>query len=202
MIRKNVLILTFLSALTLWSCKDKERGVEEMEPQERAEAFEEDLEELREDDGVVVEIEGNPELSTFAEGLNAWNIGEELNDANGPFTVFAPSNTAYSLMYRDQGREVLHVNNDVIIQYHIVEGNMTADQLKQEVESANGDLQLDTMSGEKLTVSLEGDKIILKDSSGDKATITGSSASDYGVVHTIDKVLLPTNLEVEITAEN
>lgn len=201
MIRKNVIFLIFLSVLTLWSCKDKEREVEEIEPQEKAEAFEEDLEEIREEDGIVVEIEGNPELSTFATGLNAWNIGEELNDSNGPFTVFAPTNTAYSLMYRDQGQEVLRVNNDAIIQYHIVKGDMTADQLKQEAKKANGNLQLNTMNGEKLTVSVEGDKIILKDSSGDKATITGSTASDYGVIHTIDKVLLPTDLDVEITTE-
>ncbi len=197
---KLIWIFAFLF-VSLSACKDKEREVEEIDPEEQAEAFEEDLEELREDDGVVVEIESDPELSTFATGLNAWNIGDELNAENGPFTVFAPTNTAYSLMYRDQGREVLRVNNDAIIEYHIVKGEMTAARLKEEIKNSNGELKLDTMGEEKLTVTLEGDQIILKDSSGDKATVTGSSSSDYGVIHTIDKVLLPTDLGVEITVE-
>lgn len=197
----KVIWIFVLLLVSITACKDKEREVEEIEPEEQAEAFEEDLEEMRQDDGIVVEIESDPELSTFAEGINAWNIGDQLNDENGPFTVFAPTNAAYSWMYRDQGREVLRVNNDAIIEYHIIEGEMTADQLKEEIQNANGELQLDTMGEEKLTITMEGDQIILKDSSGDKATITGSSASDYGVIHRIDKVLLPTDLDVEITAE-
>ena len=193
-----LLALLFVS---LTACKDKEREVEEIEPEEQAEAFEEDLKEVRRDDGIVVEVEGNPELSTFATGLNAWNIGEELNDANGPFTIFAPDNNAYSTLYRDQGREVLQVNNDAIIEYHIVKGKMTADQLKQEVKKANGTYKLETMADEQLTVSVEGDKIMLKDSTGDTATVTKSDSTAQGVIHIIDKVLLPTDLKVEIKAE-
>lgn len=199
--RRNLVFLFLFSLLTLWSCKDKEREVEGIEPEEQAEAFEEDLEEVRRDDGIVVEVEGNPELSTFATGINAWNIGEELNDANGPFTIFAPDNNAYSTLYRDQGREVLQVNNDAIIQYHLVKGNMTVDQLKEEVKKANGTYKLKTMADEELTVSVEGDKIKLKDSTGDTATITKSDSTAKGVIHIIDKVLLPTDLKVEITAE-
>lgn len=199
--RRNLVFLFLFSILTLWSCKDKEREVEEIEPEEQAEAFEEDLKEVRREDGIVVEVEGNPQLSTFATGLNAWNIGEELNDANGPFTIFAPDNNAYSTLYRDQGREVLQVNNDAIIEYHIVKGKMTADQLKQEVKKANGTYKLETMAGEQLSVSVEGDKIMLKDSTGDTATVTKSDSTAQGVIHIIDKVLLPTDLKVEITAE-
>ena len=199
--RRNLIFLFLFSLLTLWSCKDKEREVEKIEPEEQAEAFEEDLEEVRRDDGIVVEVEGNPELSTFATGLNTWNIGEELNDANGPFTIFAPDNNAYSTLYRDQGQEVLQVNNDAIIQYHIVKGKMTADQLKQEVKKANGTYKLETMADEQLTVSVEGDKIMLKDSTGDTATVTKSDSTAKGVIHIIDKVLLPTDLKVEITAD-
>lgn len=198
---RNLVFLIFLSLFTIWSCKDKEQEVKEIEPEEQAEAFEEDLNEVRGDDGIVVEVEGNPELSTFATGLNAWNIGEELNDEEGPFTIFAPDNNAYSTLYSDQGREVLEVNNDAIIQYHIVKGEMTADQLRQEVKNAKGKYRLNTMADEELTVILEGDKIMLKDSSGETATIISSNPSDQGVVHIIDKVLLPADLQVEITVE-
>ena len=198
---KNLAFLFFISLFTLWSCKDKEREVEEIEPEEQAEAFEEDLEEMRQDDGIVVQVEGNPALSTFATGLNAWNIGEELSDEKGPFTIFAPDNNAYSTMYQDQGNEVLQANNDAIIQYHIVKGEMTAEQLKQEVQNANGTYKLKTLTDEELTVSMEGDKILLQDSSGDTATVTSSSSTEQGVIHIIDKVLLPTDLEVEITTE-
>lgn len=197
---KFIWIFTFLF-VSLTACKDKEREVEEIDVEEQAEAFEEDLEELRQDDGIVVAIESNPELSTFATGINAWNIGDQLNDENGPFTVFAPTNAAYSWMYRDQGREVLRVNNDAIIEYHIVEGKMTADELKEKIKDANGELQLDPMGEGKLTLTMEGDQIILKDSSGDKAIILDSYVSDHGVIHTIDKVLVPVDFDVEITVE-
>ncbi len=198
---RNLMLLFLLGFFTLLSCKDKEQEVEKIEPEEQAEAFEEDLQEVRRDDGIVVQVEGNPELSTFATGLNAWNIGEELNDEKGPFTIFAPDNNAYSTLYRDQGREVLQVNNDAIVQYHIVKGEMTADQLKQEVKKAKGSYKLKTLADGELTVTVEGDKILLKDSSGDTATITGSNPSENGVIHIIDKVLLPADLQVEINAE-
>lgn len=198
---KNLTFLFFLSFFIILSCKDKEQEVEQIEPEEQAEAFEEDLEEVRQDDGIVVQVEGNPELSTFATGLNAWNIGEELNDEKGPFTIFAPDNNAYSTLYRDQGQEVLRVNNDAIIEYHIAKGKMTAEQLKQKVKNANGTYELSTLADEKLIVTVEGDKILLEDSNGDTATITSSNPSEHGVVHIIDKVLLPTDLQVEITAE-
>lgn len=198
---RNLIFLVMLSMFTVLSCKDKEREVEEIEPEEQAEAFEEDLEEVRRDDGIVVQVEGNPELSTFATGLNAWNIEEELNDEQGPFTIFAPDNNAYSTLYRDQGQEVLQANNDAIVQYHIVKGEMTAEQLRQEVQNANGAYKLNTLADAELTVKLEGDKLVLEGATGDKANITSSSTSEQGVIHIIDKVLLPADLEVEITAE-
>lgn len=198
----NLIILLTLSLFTFLSCKDKEREMEEVQPEEQVETFEEDLQEMRTEEGIVVDIEGSPELSTFSEGLNAWNIGEELTSSKGPFTVFAPTNVAYSTMYRDQGREVLNVNNDAIIEYHIVKGERTLDLLREEAQKANDGLQLTTLNGEKLTVKLEGEEVVLVDSNGDKATITGSAPTESGVIHKIDKVLLPTNLEVEITTEN
>lgn len=198
---KNLIFLCLLSLFTIWACKDKEREVEEIEPEEQAEAFEEDLEEIRENDGIVVAVESNPALSTFATGLNAWNIGDELNDESGPYTIFAPNNTAYSTLHRDHGSDVLQVNNDAIIQYHIVKGEMPAEQLKKEVTDADGDYKLKTMGDEELSISMEGDKIILKDSNGDTANIVETTTSESGVIHIIDKVLLPTDLEVEVTAE-
>lgn len=198
---KNLIFLVLFSFFILGSCKDNNREVETIEPEEQAEAFEEDLEEVRENDGIVVAVESDPELSTFSTGLNAWNVGDELSDDNGPFTIFAPTNMAYSTLYRDHGRDVLQVNNDAIIKYHIVPGKMTADELKKKVTDAGGETMIETMGGEELTISLKGDKLILKDSNGDMANVTGSSTSDHGIIHIIDKVLLPTDMQVEITTE-
>lgn len=199
---KNLMLVLCAVLISMTSCRDNERDGEEvdiMETDTDTTTFEEELEEARSDDGIVIAVEGNPELSTFATGLNAWNVGDELEDEKGPFTIFAPSNLAYSTLYEDHdGTAVLRTENEAIIEYHIVPSGMSAEQLRQEIQNANGSYSLRTMGEEELTLSMEGDQVVLKDASGNTARITESDSTEYGYIHIIDKVLLPTDLGVEL----
>lgn len=186
------------------SCKDNEREVESdpesLEVQE--ENFDESLEELRQRNSTVDAIEGNPELSTFATGLNAWNIEDTLDQVTQDYMVFAPSNRAYSRVYRQQGYDVLETTPEAVIPYHMVKVNYTLDELKEEIRNANGALVLPTFEGEEITFTLDGDKVVLTGATGVTANIMETFDIENGTAYIIDTVLLPEGIEtVTITVE-
>jgi uncharacterized surface protein with fasciclin (FAS1) repeats len=67
-----------------------------------------------------------------------------------------------------------------ILTYHVVSGKHTAAELKDGAE-------LTTVQGEKLKVSVHGDKVMI----GGAHVTTADVAASNGIVHLIDKVLMP-----------
>lgn len=114
------------------------------------------------------------------------------------YTIFAPSNTAYEKLpeaERNQMNSNTEENRNInvaSINYLMVEERLTEDNLRQQIQNSNGSYAINTMQGEQITATLEGDQIVLRDASGNQARITqtDSTASD-GVVHVIDGVLKP-----------
>jgi transforming growth factor-beta-induced protein len=100
----------------------------------------------------------------------------------GPFTVFAPTNAAFNALFAQLG--ISGVNDLTaeqlfpILTYHVVSGNVLSTAL------SNGQVQ--TLSGKSLNVNLSGG-VKINDSEVVAANIQGSN----GVVHVINKVLLP-----------
>lgn len=204
-IKNLILLFSGLLMLGTVSCKDNEREaeneIEDIEVQE--ENFEERVEQMRQRNSTVDAIEGNPELSTFATGLNVWNVEDTLDQVTQSYMVFAPSNRAYSRVYRQQGYDVLETSPESVIPYHMVKADYTMDQLKQEIRNANGSLKLPTFEGEEISFSLEGDKVVLTGATGVKANILESFDIENGTAYIIDSVLLPEGIEtVTITAED
>jgi uncharacterized surface protein with fasciclin (FAS1) repeats len=115
------------------------------------------------------------------------------------YTIFAPANKAYESLPEDQRNEMMNTQNReknvASINYLIVEQKLTQALLRQQIKDANGSFTIKTLQGENITASLDGNTIILKDAAGNQAKIieTDEGASD-GVVHVIDKVLLPGDL--------
>jgi uncharacterized surface protein with fasciclin (FAS1) repeats len=115
----------------------------------------------------------------------------------GPFTVFAPVNTAFEKLPAGTVDTLLKPENKKaltgVLTYHVVSGRFTADELAQKVDSMGGKFTLKSVQGGALTVEkASADQLIVTDSKGGKANITISNVlQSNGVIHVVDSVLLP-----------
>jgi uncharacterized surface protein with fasciclin (FAS1) repeats len=79
-----------------------------------------------------------------------------------------------------------------VLTYHVVAGKLDSKALMEKVKMGNGSAMLTTVQGEQLTVMVKGKKLEVKDSKGNVAMVTIKDVyQKNGVIHVIDKVLLP-----------
>lgn len=199
-LKTPMLIMAFLvSFLSFTSCNDNENrevDVEEDLQTEAPDAMEQDFND--EIDDVVVTVERNPELGTFAAKMNYVDALDTL-ETEQKFTIFAPNNAAYSTVFKEHGENYFDPDNEAVIMYHIVEGDYPIDVIKERIKSGNGKFSLTTLQGEEITFSLEGNKLTLTGATGNSASIVKSNIeAENGVVHIIDVVLLPYKIEEKV----
>lgn len=198
----KIFIMTALILFAVTSCKDKEREAETMEPIQE-ENFDDRLEDARGSDDVVIAVESNPELSTFATGLNAWDLQDSLRNSERKMIIFAPTNLAYSRTNQRDDGAMIEIDSEAIISYHIIETQKDIAGLKEEIRKSNNNLEIETVQGEPIKLSLEGNALVVTGATGVSARVTDSIRAGNGMVYIIDKVLLPrdTSREVIITGE-
>ena len=144
----------------------------------------------------VVDIAmGSKDHTTLVAAVKAADLVTTLK-GKGPFTVFAPTNTAFDKLPEGTVASLLKPENKAklakILTYHVVSGNMDAAAVMAAIKKGNGKAVLTTVSGGKLTASLEGGKVKLTDESGSSAyVVTADLKGSNGVVHVIDGVVLP-----------
>ena len=69
---------------------------------------------------------------------------------------------------------------------------MDAAAIAEAIKKGDGKATLKTVQGEELTSTMDGDKVIITDAKGGKATVTIANVyQKNGVVHVIDTVLMP-----------
>ena len=79
-----------------------------------------------------------------------------------------------------------------ILTYHVVAGRYSAKDLMKLVKEGNGSATLKTVAGGTLTVTMKGNKVVVKDDSGGTAVVTIKDVTQSsGVIHVVDHVLLP-----------
>jgi len=119
---------------------------------------------------------------TLAAAVQAAGLVETLQ-GDGPFTVFAPTDAAFASIQSDVD-QLLEPENKAklakILTYHVVSGKMHAADLKDGQE-------LTTVEGGKLHVVIKDGTVTVGDATVTSADIIASN----GVIHVIDKVLLP-----------
>ncbi len=130
----------------------------------------------------VVEIAvSNPDFSTLVEAVTKADLAGALS-ADGPFTVFAPTNEAFSKLFKQlgvKGIEDLSAEQlTPILTYHVVSGNVMSSDLTN--------TSVATLNGKKIKIDLS-NGVHINDSEVIKADIKGKN----GVIHVIDKVLIP-----------
>ncbi len=122
-------------------------------------------------------------LSTLVAAVKAGDLVDVLK-GDGPFTVFAPTNDAFAALPAGTLESLLKPENKdklvSILTYHVVPGKVMSSDLK------NGQ-KAKTVQGGEITVTLKDGKAMIND-----ATVTAADIeADNGVVHVIDKVILP-----------
>src|SRR5882672_4919978 len=113
--------------------------------------------------------------TTLVAAVKAAGLVETLK-GSGPFTVFAPTNEAFSKLPAGTVDTLLKPENKAtltkVLTYHVVAGRWSKSDLMKEIRESNGSAELTTVEGGKLWVTQDGKHILLKDEKGGTATIT------------------------------
>ena len=138
--------------------------------------------------GDIVDIaSANPNFSTLVAALSAAGLVDTLRGP-GPFTVFAPTNAAFNALPAGTVDNLLLPENQAalrdVLLYHVVPGAVTSDQIvgrRVNVEAAQGGtLRIDGMVGKVGNVRVNNANVTTPD-----------IIAENGVIHVIDRVLLP-----------
>jgi uncharacterized surface protein with fasciclin (FAS1) repeats len=119
---------------------------------------------------------------TLATAVQAADLVTTLQ-GKGPFTVFAPTDASFAAIQKDVDSLLKPENKSKlanVLTYHVVSGELMAADLKDGAE-------LTTVQGGKLKVSVKDHKVMI----GNAHVTTADVCATNGVVHLIDKVLLP-----------
>ena len=138
---------------------------------------------------------GSPDHTTFVAAVKAADLVGTLS-GNGPFTVFAPVNSAFDKLPAGTVPTLLKAENKgmltKVLTYHVVAGNLDSKAVVKAIKAGNGKAELTTVSGGKLWAMMEGKNVVLMDEKGGKATVTAVDLKgSNGVIHVIDSVVLP-----------
>jgi uncharacterized surface protein with fasciclin (FAS1) repeats len=138
------------------------------------------------DKNIVQTAQSLPQFSILVEAVVAANLTSALS-GSGPLTVFAPTNDAFVALLGELGISKAALLADVplltkVLTYHVVNARV----LKADVPVGPA---ITTLQGETFTVDAT---LAITDRRGRKAGITGTDVlTSNGVVHVIDKVILP-----------
>ncbi|WP_395813594.1 fasciclin domain-containing protein [Devosia sp.] len=137
----------------------------------------------------------SPDHTTLVAAVQAAGLVETLKGA-GPFTVFAPVNAAFDALPAGTVDTLLKPESKDalvgVLTYHVVPGKILSTDLVKMISDAGGTLKVATVQGGELSFAVEGDMVKITDAAGGVATVTiADVVQSNGVIHVIDKVLLP-----------
>ena len=133
--------------------------------------------------------------TTLVVAVKAAGLVDTLKSA-GPFTVFAPTNAAFAALPAGTVDTLLRPENQGaltgVLTYHVVAGKMDAAALTKAIADGKGTASFKTVAGGTLIAKASGGKVMVTDEKGASATVTIADVyQSNGVIHVVDKVLLP-----------
>jgi uncharacterized surface protein with fasciclin (FAS1) repeats len=130
---------------------------------------------------------GNDNLKTLVAAVKAGGLVDVLK-GDGPFTVFAPTDEAFAALPKGTLEMLLKPENKdklvAILTYHVVSGKVMSTDL------SNGQ-KAGTVQGEKVKVSIKGSTVKINDAQ----VVAADVKAKNGVVHVINKVILPPSMK-------
>ena len=137
--------------------------------------------------GSVVEVAAaSGSFSTLVAAIQVSGLAGTLSEG-GPFTVFAPSEEAFAALPAGLLEKLLKPENKTvlaqILTYHVVSGKVLSSDVK--------DGAVASVEGSELTFSTTGGVMV-----NDAKVITPDVQASNGVIHVIDKVLVPAGIDI------
>jgi len=147
---------------------------------------------------IITNTETSENHQTLLAAIKAADL-EEILSYSGPFTVFAPSDSAFENFSNKSIAELLHANNKrelrALMTYHIIAGKFSASKILKAMCRGGGKASFTTVQGDELIATMDGVDIVLTDSNGNTAKITYADANQCnGVIHQIDSVIQPAKM--------
>jgi len=133
--------------------------------------------------------------TTLVAAVKAAGLVDTLK-GTGPFTVFAPTNAAFAALPAGTVDNLLKPESKPaltkVLTYHVVAGKMDAAALTKAIMAGGGKATLTTVAGGMLTAMAMAGGVTVMDESGGTAKVTIADVmQSNGVIHVVDKVLLP-----------
>ena len=133
--------------------------------------------------------------TTLVAAVKAAGLVETLK-GKGPFTVFAPTNAAFAKLPAGTVETLLKPENKAtltaVLTYHVVAGKFTAADVVKAIKAGGGKAELTTVQGGKLTASMMGNLVMLRDAKGGMSHVRQADVmQSNGVIHVVDAVVLP-----------
>lgn len=144
---------------------------------------------------IVENAVNSPDHTTLVAAVKAAGLVDTLSGP-GPFTVFAPTDTAFARLPSGTVETLLRPENLAALQgvltYHVVPGRMTAADLMAAIRAGGGQARLTTAQGAVLTARAMNGKIVLTDAKGGTSEVTQANVlQSNGIIHVVDSVVLP-----------
>ena len=137
------------------------------------------------DKTVVENAANNESFSTLVAAVKAAGLAETLS-GSGPFTVFAPTNSAFEKLPAGTVEKLLKPENKdqlvKVLTYHVVPGKVMA---KDVVKLSKAK----TVEGSEVAIAVNGGVVTVDNAKVIKTDVNSSN----GVIHVIDTVILPKN---------
>ena len=133
--------------------------------------------------------------TTLVAAVKAAGLVDTLK-STGPFTVFAPTNSAFNALPAGTVDTLLKPENKAtltkVLTYHVVSGNFDSKAIAKAIKKGKGKATFKTVAGGTLTASMNGKSLVITDEKGGKSTVTIADVrQSNGIIHVVDAVLLP-----------
>lgn len=144
---------------------------------------------------IVENAVNSKDHTTLVAAVKAAGLVKTL-EGKGPFTVFAPTNEAFAALSAGTVEMLLKPENKdklaKILTCHVVGAKAMSADVAKMVKDDGGSHMAKTVGGCELTLKDTGGKVTVTDENGDVANVTIADVTQSnGVIHVIDKVLLP-----------
>lgn len=147
------------------------------------------------DKNIVENAVNSADHTTLVAAVKAAGLVDTLM-GEGPFTVFAPTNDAFAALPDGTVDTLLKPENKdqltKVLTCHVVAADAMSSAIMKMVDDDGGTHPVETVGGCTLNVTYMSDKIMIEDETGGVANVTIADVDQSnGVIHVIDKVLLP-----------